>query len=195
MDELIDSMIKLKYAFPYLDFVAGITNDAEHPWRTEDRRDEIFQRNIHDHEKMIMELYRLDCEEYPDFADNIKIGIWLHDEAIEFMEPQRAREVYMEYEEKYSEENRNIYARDYYRCNQIVPAGIEYLIRCVEANGLTSDQEVCKCIEICKRLVEKFGQKVEKAFIINLEAIARSKRAGRRRHHGGADTETASGSG
>lgn len=174
LDELIDTMVKLKYAFPYLDFVAGVTSDAEVPWRTYERRSQIA-RPIYDHEKMIMELYRLDCEEYPDFADNIKIGIWLHDEAIEFMGPKRAREVYMEYEEKYSEENRNIYARDYYRCNQIVPAGIEYLIRCVEANGLTSDQEVCKCIESCKRLVEKYGQKVEQALIVNLEAIARRK--------------------
>ena len=196
LDELIGTMIKLKYAFPYLDFAAGITGDASYPWCIYDRRDQII-RTIHDHEKRIMELYRLDCEEYPDFADNIKIGIWLHDEAIEFMGPQRAGEVYMEYEEKYSEENRNIYARDYYRCNQIVPAGIEYLMRCVEANGLFSDPIFREyiSIEVCQRLIEKFGQKVEKVLITNLKAVARIKRTGRRRQHGSTDTETASGSG
>lgn len=134
LDELISDAVKLKYAFPYLDFVAAVTNSVEGSWRQDAHRSQIIRKTMHDHEKMLMELCRLDCEEYPDFPDSIEIGIWLHDEAIEFMGPKRAQEVYKEYEEKYSEENKNIYMADHYRCNKIVPADTEYLIRCTAAN-------------------------------------------------------------
>lgn len=44
--------------------------------------------------------------EYPGFLEHIELGIWLHNNTIEFMEPSKVREKYTEYEQKYSEPNK-----------------------------------------------------------------------------------------
>lgn len=47
--------------------------------------------------------------EYQGFLKHIKLGIWLHGNTIEFMEPSRAREKYQEYDQKYSVQDKKIY--------------------------------------------------------------------------------------
>lgn len=173
LDELIDAMVKLKYAFPYLDFVAAISCWSPAAFE-EDLRIQI-EKDVKDPDKKRAALDRLEYAEKLDFLDSIEIGIWLHDEAIEFMGPKRARQVYREYEEKYSEENRDIYVANYYKDNGIIPAGTEYLMRCIEANGLISDQALRESMERWRRFIEEHGQKAEQAFLRAVKYIFKKK--------------------
>lgn len=115
LQALLSDMMKLKYAFPYLDLAAAITRLEEVPPDAWDRR-----------------------KQTPDLLESleIEIGIWLHDGTIEFMEPKRTQQVYKEYEAKYSEVNADIYMPEYYEDHNIFTADMEYLRRCIAANGL-----------------------------------------------------------
>lgn len=135
LDELLSEMIQIKYAFPYLDFVAALTDYDELPWF------------ILEHEERHTAWRELQYEEDPDFLEHVEMGIWLHDRAIEFMGPERARQVYREYEEKYSEENKDIYVPEYYEDHGIFTADLAYLKRCIAANGLDPDEALSKIRE------------------------------------------------
>lgn len=135
LDELLNDMTKIKYAFPYLDFVAALTDYNELPWF------------IQEHEERHTAWRELQYEDDPEFLKHIQIGIWLHDKAIEFMGPERTRQIYQEYEEKYSEENKDIYVPEYYEDHGIFTADIEYLKRCIAANGLEPDRALSRVPE------------------------------------------------
>lgn len=111
LDELIEDMLALKCAFPWLDFVAAITNWDESPPYKE-----------------------------ADFLEAVEIGIWSHDGAVEFMGPRRAREKYREYEALYGGTNQEIYKPEYYMDHNILPADVSYLKRCIETYGFDPDE-------------------------------------------------------
>lgn len=134
LDELLGDIVELKYAFPYLDFVMAITD-----W------DEVSPEKYLLEEKAgysIEALRKLNYMEFEGFLDHVKIGIWIHDNAIEFMEPGRARAKFEEYEAKYSEPNKDIYISEYYQDHNIFTADLDYLRRCIEAHGLNPDKEL-----------------------------------------------------
>lgn len=134
LDELLSDIVVLKYAFPYLDFVMAITDWDEVPPEMYVWREKVGYN--------IEELRKLNYMEFDGFLDHVKIGIWIHDNAIEFMEPGRARAKYEEYEAKYSEPNKDIYVPEYYQDHNIFTADLAYLKRCIEAHGLNPDKEL-----------------------------------------------------
>lgn len=114
--ELIGDMINIKHAFPYLDFVMAITDWNEVPPEKWDWNEEL--QKIKDRDKYSTALHQLDYREYPNFLDNLEIGIWVHDDVIEFMGPSRTRKIYRQYVKKYEEPNKDIYVPRYYTDNK-----------------------------------------------------------------------------
>lgn len=114
LDELLDDMMNIKVSFPYLDFVVAITNWNEVP------------------------------QDEQDWKSGIELGIWLHENTIEFMAPQRTRQIYSKYEGKYEEANKKIYEPEYYESHKIFTADLAYLKRCIEAYGIDPDEELEK---------------------------------------------------
>ena len=125
IDELLRDIVVLKYAFPYLDFVMAITN-----WNEASPKKYLLEEKAG---YSIEALRKLNYMEFEGFLDSIEIGIWIHDDTIEFMEPGRAREKYEEYDAKYSELNKDIYVPEYYQDHNIFTADLAYLKRCIEA--------------------------------------------------------------
>ena len=139
INELIDDIIQIKYAFPYLDFVIGITDWNEiHPdaWNYMDK---IYD-TINNKEEYEKALDKLEYWDYPDFIDNIKIGIWVHEDTIEFMAPSRAKQIYKEYTKKYEDPNKDIYIPEYYQDRKLFTANNEYLKRCIQAAGIRPEE-------------------------------------------------------
>ena len=104
--ELLCDIAELAFFFPYLDFVVAITGDDE---------------------------------SYPQgykWTESIEIGIWVHENTIEFMSPARTRKIYKQYEAKYEEPNSEIYEPKYYQDHRIFTADRAYLERCIQAYGL-----------------------------------------------------------
>lgn len=144
--ELIEDAIRLKYAFPYLDLVIAITGWEERPPEWYDWQEEI--EKIKDKKERAKAERELPYREYPNFLDNIEIGIWIHSGAIEFLGPARAKEKYTEYEGLYSELNREVYIPQYYKDHNLHPITPEYLKRCIAHCDLNPNEEnVKKLIE------------------------------------------------
>lgn len=120
ISELLGDMLRLKFAFSYLDFVVAITNWNESPDEGEDDSD-LFK--------------------------NIEIGIWVHDDTIEFMSPAKTEKIYNQYASKYEEPNKGLYVPEYYQDNKIYTADLSYLKRCIRAYGLNPDEELSKIRE------------------------------------------------
>lgn len=132
IDELLRDIVVLKYAFPYLDFVMAITN-----WDEVSPEKYLLEKTVGYN---IEALRKLNYMEFEGFLDSIELGIWIHDDTIEFMEPGRTRAKYEEYEAKYSEPNKDIYVPEYYEDHNIFTADLAYLKRCIEAYGLDPDK-------------------------------------------------------
>lgn len=131
-EEFLYSVLELKEAFPYLDFMVAITDWNECPkyvWDIEDR-DEFY--------------CALSREKYPDFPDSIVYGVWLHDDKVELTAPTRAREKYLEYNSLYGAKDEAIFTMDYYEENKIHPVDFAYLQRCIRSHGLEPDEVLAK---------------------------------------------------
>ncbi len=117
--DLIDDCLTLISNFPYLDFVVAITS-----W--DDRPPYILA---------LEDRYNHHYDEYPDFLDNIDIGLWVHDGTIEVMSPERTAIVYSEYDKKYSEKDHRIYCPEYYMDFQPDVISDDFVARCYKACG------------------------------------------------------------
>ena len=133
----------------YLDFMIAVTDWDEIPdylWDLMEKSHEAAER--HDdklYRQYSDELDRLQTSEnYPDFPEHIVYGIWVHDDKVELMTPERARENYLEYNHLYGGADEAIFTMDYYEKNNIHPADFEYLCRCIRSYGLDPDEVLAK---------------------------------------------------
>lgn len=131
LEELIYEFKRYVQAFPFLDMIIAITDWNEMPPYAWDV--------LCDDEHSTKDAFYMD---YPDFIENIQIGFWLHNGQLEILNPTRAQQVYKEYEEKYSEPNKNIYVINYYSDNHIFPANYDYLCRIVASYGLDPNEQL-----------------------------------------------------
>ena len=109
----------------------------EEPWRRE-------FNGIKKIEKHLKAAGQLSYKEYTCFLKNITIGIWVHDNTIEFMKPSRARAKYNEYQKQYGEKNSDIYIPKYYQDHKIFTADRAYLERCIRTYGLNPYEVLSK---------------------------------------------------
>lgn len=133
MDEYLWEFTNLQKAFPLLDMIIAVTDWNEMPPYAWD-----LQFNTPIEKYTGQEFYM----EYPDFIENIEIGFWLHNGALEILNKARAQQIYKEYEVKYEESNKAIYVSNYYNDNKIIPANFEYLKRLVAAYGVDPEKEL-----------------------------------------------------
>ena len=109
-EEFIEEWSDFIKMFPYLDLVIAITWWDEISPTEHDIQDEWF-----DIENSFGIFDDFEKEDYDDeFYDAIEIGIYVHDNTVELMSPERTREKYREYVELYEDENRDKYLYDYY---------------------------------------------------------------------------------
>lgn len=128
--QLMFEVFGLINEFPYLDFVWVITEWNECP-------DEI-REHLWDKDEAMERKHKF--EEYDGFYEAIEIGLWVHDNTIDVLEPKRAAEKFKEYEEKYGVADPSYYSAYYNMRNNIVPCDLEYLKRCIEAYGLNAEE-------------------------------------------------------
>lgn len=125
LEEFIDNCFVLIVEFPYLDFVVAVTKwDELPPYEWERKRNTDI-----DEWKMTKYV------EYPDFLDNLEVGLWVHDGTIEVLSPERAAAVYAEYDKKYSEKDQRIYSTYYYMDFQPDVISDDFVARCYKAYG------------------------------------------------------------
>ena len=148
-EEFVYSVLELKEAFPYLDFMIAVTDWDEIPdylWELMGKSHEAAER--HDdklYRQYSDELERLQTSEnYPDFPEHIVYGILVHDDKVELMAPARAREKYLEYNSLYGGEVEALFTMDYYEKNGQFPVDFEYLCRCIRSFGLNPDEVLAK---------------------------------------------------
>lgn len=125
LDEFLEDIYILLKEFPYLDFVWAITEWNEMPsymW------DKVFGSVDSPQEWL--------DEDYPDFNDNISILFWVHDNTLEIMEGQKAKEKYIEYNSLYGQDSEK-FTQNYYDLQGKSPVDVKYLDRCLASHGLT----------------------------------------------------------
>lgn len=126
LDEIACEIIPVEFAFPYLDLVIAMTDWNEAPdyaWDAWSEDDEVFEQ-----------------EDYPDFLENIVFGIWLHDNTVELMAPERAREKYAEYNRLYGGPDEEIFKVFYYESRELYPVDLAYLKRMIRSHGLDPEE-------------------------------------------------------
>ena len=157
-EDFLDSVLPLRKAFPYLDFVIAITDWDGCPecvWdilrkATETikgsaselltREDADLHREFLDAASRAFSCAYSREEDYPDFPEHIVYGIWVHDGKVELMAPARAREKYLEYNRLYGGTDESVFTRRYYDAHNIHPADFTYLQRCIRSHGLDPDE-------------------------------------------------------
>ena len=126
-EEFIDEWSENLKAFPYLDLVIAVTEWNEIPddvWDADDDQRRDFEAAEYDEE----------------FLDAIMVGIYVHNNTVEIMSPERTREKYKEYAALYEDPNRDKYRSDYYDKHGIVQVDEAYLRRCLESYELDPDE-------------------------------------------------------
>ena len=126
-------VLPLKETFPYLDFMIAVTDWDECP----DYVRALRRCDFDD---------ALSREDYPDFPEHIVYGIWVHDDKVELMAPERAREKYLEYNRLYGGADEAIFTWSYYEDRSIHPADFEYLCRCIRSHGLDPDEVLAEYV-------------------------------------------------
>ena len=132
--------------FPFLDLVIAITDwERESPKRREaynsvydsNRANEIsnYERGRREHEIAFTDFER------GDFEDHIEIGVWVHDGAVEILNSERAREMYLKYESLYEESDSRIYMIKYYMEFQNDIVTMDYLCKCFASYGIEDPAE------------------------------------------------------
>ena len=148
-DEFLASILELKEEFPYLDFMVAVTDWDEIPdylWELMGKSHEAAERHDDKLYRQYSDEYdRLHTsEDYPDFQEHIVYGIWVHDDKVELMAPERAKERYLEYNRLYGGADEAVFTMDYYEENNIHPVDFEYLCRCIRSFGLNPDEVLAK---------------------------------------------------
>lgn len=163
----IDNLLMLHRAFPYLDLVLAFTDWNEFPpyaWKGRYRHNDEWEEEEDGkyldktYDKKYDELYRVDEETverliseevFPDFLERIEFGLWLHDDTLEMMAPERAREKYQEYNRLCGETNELRFSLDPYAFGTSYsfgpvpgdyPIDMAYLRRIVSSFGLDPDK-------------------------------------------------------
>lgn len=153
--ELIENVLPLQQAFPYLDLVLAFTDWNELPpyavkaifsgfgdskFYTMENRNEnegLYRVNEDKVREMIAK------EVFPDFLEHIEFGLWLHDGVLEVMASDRAREKYQEYNLLCGETDERRFTRHLYADESIPaesPIDMAYLRRIVSSFGLNPDK-------------------------------------------------------
>ena len=108
--ELFSDAIKLKNKIPGLDLFAAVTNWDSMP----DEAWKEFLQPDADYEYGEYDKHTGRFTEYKDFEKNIEIGIWVHDNKIEILNPVNASAKYMEYIASESYEDKKRFAAKRY---------------------------------------------------------------------------------
>ena len=120
---MLDELLRYHRAFPFLDFVTAFTHWDEHP---------ISAQTATGYMDETLGLY-------PDFLENVICGVWLHDNAIEFLGKERAVEKYTEYDKLYSHPDFRVYVPESPVGKDLVYGDSDYLRRCIAAFGIDPD--------------------------------------------------------
>ena len=126
LKELLWDIQGISSRFPYLNFVWAITDWDEVP-------DYIWD-DVDD--KLVDIKYR---EDFKDFIEHIEILFYVHDNTIEILQGDEAKQKYLEYESKY-EKDSLVFTEYYYENSGIQPASIEYLERILAIYGLKQEE-------------------------------------------------------
>ena len=118
--EYLAELLQWKTAFPYLDLTIAVSWWDECPSYWRDTRDDYM--------------------EYPDFCENLEIGICTHDNVIEFLNPENAARRYLDYEARYGAADPKVYVPEYYQDRKLLVCNNDYLIRCLMDYGMTEEQ-------------------------------------------------------
>ena len=148
-EEFLASILPLKEAFPYLDLMIAVSDWNEIPdylWDLMEISHEAAEDNDLDQYRQYKDEYdRLHTsEDYPDFQEHIVYGIWVHDDKVELMAPERTREMYLKYNILYGGEDESIFTMDYYEKIGQFPTDFAYLQRCIRSHGLNPDEVLAK---------------------------------------------------
>lgn len=127
--ELFEEFVSYAAEFPFLDFVYAVSCWDEIP---PEEWDKLFKGD-----------YKVPSY-FPNFTENLEIGVWVHDKKVEFLSPENAAKKYNEYDKLYGEPNVSIYCDKRGRS----PGDSDFIRKCLEANGVGAK-------EIKKRL-DKF---------------------------------------
>lgn len=118
--ELFEEFVSMAMEFPFLDFVAAATFWNEMPAEEWQKLSDV------NYEKPTY---------YPDFTECLAIGVWVHDNKVEFLSPENAAEKYTEYENLYGDADAEIYCDKRHREPEL--AG--FFSKCLEANGIIDE--------------------------------------------------------
>lgn len=139
--EFISEMAWLLNKFPYLDMILAITDWDEMPQYVWDYLDDCYAdenyeeicvteeewNRKHEEQTKIMK-----TENYDGFYDNIRFGVWIHNNTIEILNGNNAARKFKEYEDKYGVEDKLFYTHDYHGDKGVSPCDKEYRKRCVD---------------------------------------------------------------
>lgn len=135
--ELFEEFVSYAAEFPFLDFVIGITLwDEAPPEEWEKFFDGNYERPAN----------------YPDFTENLEIGVWVHDKKVEFLSAENAARKYREYEKLYGEADGSVYCEKRYGS----PEYFDFYKKCLAANGV-SGEDLEKQLDIFRKEVIKDG--------------------------------------
>lgn len=119
---MLDELLGLQRAFPFLDLVVAFTFWAERPESAQTATGYIEET----------------LGLYPKFLEDVTCGVWLHDNAIEFLGKERAVEKYAQYDRLYSHPDFRVYVPE-----SPVGKGFydypNYLRRCIASFGINPD--------------------------------------------------------
>lgn len=117
--EIMEDFVPIVTAFPYLDLFIGVSY-----W------DEIIP------EKEDWYLSEWEAYQKKGFSTVIEYGIWVHDNTIEIVDKDRAKELYKEYERLYEVPNKAVYERNYYTKKDPSALDWEYFVRALKLVGM-----------------------------------------------------------
>lgn len=176
--DFLNSVLPLKKAFPYLDFVIAVTDwnrCPEHVWdilrkavetikgsasELLTREDANSRQELLDAASRAFSRAYSREEDYPDFPGHIVYGIWVHDGKVELMASARAREKYLEYNRLYGGTDEAVFTRRYYDEHNIHPADFIYLQRCIRSHGLDPDEVLAPYEWTSEGLKRKYSRPV-----------------------------------
>lgn len=135
--ELFEEFVSYAAEFPFLDFVLAVSCWDEIP---PEEWDKIFTDG---YEKP---------SHFPNFTENLEIGVWVHDNKVEFLSPKNAAKKYKEYDKLYGEADGSIYCEKRHGS----PEYFDFYKKCLEANGV-SGEDLEKRLDRFRKEVIKSG--------------------------------------
>lgn len=130
LGEMLEELLSLLRAFPFLDLVLALTDWDEMPpyaWGRMWSKNPYFQD-------------RSPYMEYPDLLDHVVLGFRLGNGAVHVLGPAQARELYIRYVQDFGANDPQVYVPEYYQDRGQTPAGPDYLRRCLEKYGYSPQE-------------------------------------------------------